>query len=158
MKAFVPLFLVVLVPGVLIAQPFGPPPDRRGAERVEQLKKIRLVESLDMKEEQSVRFFSRMNDHENSKKKIMQEKMDLLDKLDKLVRNDAEAKEMESLFPQVQTVDSKLISEKEKFFKDLSDLLSPKQRAQFLLFERQFERELREAMKDIRRNRPPERE
>ncbi len=158
MKASVLLTVMVLTNGVLTAQPFGPPPDRRGAERVEQLKKIRLVESLDMKEEQSVRFFSRMNDHENAKKKIMQEKMDLLDKLDKLVRNEGDAKEMEPLFSQVQAMDAKLVSEKEKFFTDLSDLLSPTQRAQYLLFERQFERELREAMRDLRRNRPPDRE
>ena len=138
----------------LVAQPFGPPPpDRRGAERIEQLRKVRLVEMLDLKEEQSVRFLARLNDHENSRRKIMQEKMDLLDKIERLVRNEADSKEIEALFPQVAALDMKLSGEREKFFNSLTDLLTVQQRAQFLLFERQFERELREAMKEVRRDR-----
>ena len=86
-------------------------------------------------------------------KKIMDEKMDLLDKLDRLVRNEADGKEIEAVFPQIQALDVRIVSEREKFFNTLPDLLTIEQRARFLLFERQFERELREAMKEVRRQR-----
>lgn len=147
------LFVLSITIQQAVAQPFGPPPDRRGPERVEQLKKVRLVEMLNLKEEQSVRFFARLNEQENDRRKSMDEKKDLLDKLDRLVRNEADSKEIEAVFPQILALDARMVNEREKFVNGLSDLLTVEQRARFLLFERQFERELREAMKEVRRQR-----
>ena len=134
------------------AQPFGPD-ERRPFERIEHFKKVRLIEMLDMKEEQSVRFFARLNEHDNAKRDLMKEKMDILDKIERLVRNHAEEKEFERLFPEVTVLNEKLSQEDQKFFNSLSDVLSAEQRGKYLLFERQFERELREAMRDIQRRR-----
>lgn len=137
----------------VVAQPPGPPGGRRGMERIEQLRKVRLVEILDLKEDQSVRFFARLNDHENAKRALLTEKTEVLDRIDRLVRNEADAKEFEKLFLEVEAIDTKLSELQKKFFAGLSDLLTPQQRGKFLLFERQFERELREAMKDVQRRR-----
>lgn len=108
---------------------------------------------LDLKEDQSVRFFARLNDHEKTKRGLIQQKMDDLDKIERLVRNHAEAKEFESLFPEVMATNQKIVQEDEKFFNSLTDILSVEQQAKYLLFERQFERELREAMRDIQHRR-----
>ena len=134
------------------AQPFGPD-ERKPFERIEHFKKVRLIEMLDMKEEQSVRFFARLNEHDNAKRDMMKEKMDVLDKIERLVRNHAEEKEFEKLFPEVAALNEKLAQEDQKFFSGLSDVLSAEQRGKYLLFERQFERELREAMRDIQHRR-----
>lgn len=134
------------------AQPFGPD-ERKPFERIEHFKKVRLIEMLDMKEEQSVRFFARLNEHDNTKRELMKEKMDVLDKIERLVRNHAEEKEFDRLFPDVSALNEKLSQEDQKFFNGLSDVLSAEQRGKYLLFERQFERELREAMRDIQRRR-----
>lgn len=139
-------------------QPFGSPPDARQGERIEQLKKVRLVEMLDLNEEQAVRFFARMNEFENSRRDLQKQRMELLDKVERLVRNDAEEKEFEKIFPELLAADQKLFQEKEKFFAGLGDILTVAQRGKFLLFERQFERELRDAMKEVRRRRQPGRE
>ena len=145
------LFVLLVSPAV-IAQPF-PPDDRRPSERIEHFKKVRLIEMLDLKEEQSVRFFARLNEHDNAKRDLTKEKMDVLDKIERLVRNDAEGKEFEKLFPEVAVVNDRMVQEDHKFFNGLSDVLSAEQRGKFLLFERQFEKELREAMRDIQRRR-----
>lgn len=145
--------LLVVAPCIALSQPFGPPQDRRPGERIEQLKKVRLVEMLDLTEEQSVRFFARMNEFENQGRDLHKQKMELLDKVERLVRNDAEEKEFEKIFPEIKAVDEKILLEREKFFAGLSDLLNTQQRGKFLLFERQFERELREAMKEVRQRR-----
>ena len=149
------LFLVLAVAVCsqpLIAQPFQRD-DGKPFERIEHFKKVRLIEILDMKEEQSVRFFARLNEHDNSRREVMKEKMDLLDKIERLARNHADPKEFEKLFPDVSSANAKLLQEDEKFFSSLSDILSAEQRGKFLLFERRFERELREAMRDIQRRR-----
>lgn len=134
------------------AQPFRMG-NERPPERLEQFKKVRLIELLDMKEEQSVRFFARLNEHENMKRDLMKEKMALLDRVEKLVRNDADPKEFESVFPEVAALNAKIQQEDQKFFDGLGDILTAQQRGKFLLFERHFERELREAMREIQKRR-----
>ena len=148
--------LLVLLPLVLSlstmsAQPFereGPP-----FERIERFKKVRLIEMLDMKEEQSVRFLARLNEHDNVKKELVKAKMDLLDKIERLVRNHADEKEFEKLFPDVTAASRRILEEDEKFFVSISDILTTEQRGKYLLFERHFEQELREAMKEVQKRR-----
>lgn len=129
------------------------PDDGRPFERIEHFKKVRLIEILDMKEEQSVRFFARLNEHENMKRDLIKEKMDILDRIDRLVRNHAEDKEFAKEFADVAAVNAKISQEDGRFFDSLSDILSAEQRGKYLLFERHFERELREAMRDVQRRR-----
>jgi hypothetical protein len=145
--------LLLLVGQSVQGQPPMPPDDGKPFERIEHFKKIRLIEMLDMKEEQSVRFFARLNEHDKAKRDLTKEKMDVLDKIERLVRNHAEGKEFQMLFPDVIASNEKILLEDQKFFDSLSDILSPEQRGKYLLFERQFEREIREAMRDIQRRR-----
>ena len=146
------LWVLVLVGQWAMGQALQPD-DRRPFERIEHFKKVRLIEMLDMKEDQSVRFFARLNEHEKAKRDLIKEKMDALDKIERLVRNHAEAKEYGSVFPEVIAINEKIAQEDQKFFNGLPDILSVEQQGKYLLFERQFERELREAMRDIQHRR-----
>ena len=153
MKARMGLFVVLMVSALstMSAQPFekeGPP-----FERIERFKKVRLIEMLDMKEEQSVRFLARLNEHDNTKKELVKAKMELLDKIERLVRNKADGKEFEKLFPEVAAANRRIFEEDEKFFASLSDLLTTEQKGKYLLFERHFEQELREAMREVQKRR-----
>ena len=149
------LFLLLLVPASqLMAQGDGPPgPPGRPSERLEQLRKVRMIEMLDLKEDQSVRFFARMNDHENARRALRKERNDILDKLERLVRNRADDAEYEPLFHDVAAVDQKLWDEARSFGEGLRDILTTEQRAKLVLFERRFEGELREAMREARHRR-----
>jgi hypothetical protein len=143
---------------MLRAQPAGaeegrPGEEARPLERLEQLKKVRLIEVLDLKEEQSVRFFARFNEHESRKRELAKAKDEVLDRLERLVRNHADAKEIEKMFPEVAAANAKLVGEGAQFFDSTSDILSAEQRAKLLLFERHFNRELREAMREAQRRR-----
>ena len=124
-------------------------------ERIERFKKMRLVEMLELKEEQSVRFFARYNEFENARRELTRQKDESLDKIERLVRNKAEAKEFEKLFDEVESFNRKIGDEKLKFFKGLSDLLTIEQRAKLLLFERRFESELREAVREVQQRLAP---
>lgn len=131
--------------------------DRRPLERIERLKKVRMVEMLNLNEEQSVRFFARLNEHENRRRELMKQKGEALDKIERLIRNRADEKEIEAVFAEVADIDVNHGDENRRFFTGLKEILSTEQRAKLLLFERQFERELREALRDVRRrSRPPE--
>jgi hypothetical protein len=147
---------VLLLPSMLFAQP-GQQGETQGTdrpyERIESLRKVRLVEILELKEDQSVRFLARMNEHDNARRAMMKERGEALDRLERLIRNKAEDAEYEKAFADVAAVDDRLTTERRSFFGGLSDILTPTQRAKMLIFERRFERELREAMREAQRRR-----
>jgi hypothetical protein len=158
MKVLVPIFVgcVLLAPLSLWAQggpPGDRPPDQRPFERIEHLRKVRLIEMLELKEEESVRLMARITEHENAARELMKERGEALDRVERLVRNKAEGKEYEKAFAEVTAADDKVIAEKRRFFAGLADILTPEQRGKMLLFERRFEKELREAMRDAQQRR-----
>jgi Spy/CpxP family protein refolding chaperone len=128
-------------------------PMGRPMERMERLKKVRMIEMLSLSEDQSSRFFARLNEHENRRRELMKAKGESLDKVERLVRNRADEKEIEKVFAEVADAEGRFAEENQRFFAGLKDLLTVEQRAKFLLFERQFERELREALRDVSRRR-----
>jgi hypothetical protein len=145
--------LLVLLPVAALAQPPGPPQDSRPFERIEQWKKVRLIEILDMKEDQSVRFFARLKEHDAQRRELHKAKGEALDRLDRLLRNRAAAAELEKAIPEVLAAGDKIQEEERRFFLSLGDVLSAEQQAKLVLFERQFEKELREAMREAQRKR-----
>jgi Spy/CpxP family protein refolding chaperone len=137
------------------AQPPGPGwgQDKHSFERIQQLMKMRMIETLDLKEEQSVRFIARFNEHEKRRHELMKLKGEGLDRLEKLVKESGDEREMDKTFPEALAIDSRMIEERAKFFNSLSDILTVTQRAKLLLFERKFERELRDAVRETQRRR-----
>ncbi len=150
---FIAVALFLCCTGLAAAQPSMPPPDQRPLERIERLRKVRLIEMLDLKEDQSVRFFARMNDHEKVRRDLKRQKGEVLDRIERLVRNHADDQEFEKEYPEVRTIDNKVAEENWNFFDSLKDILTPEQRGKYLLFERHFEVELREAMREAVRMR-----
>jgi len=75
---FSAIVLLTFCAGLAVAQPSMPPPDQRPMERIERLRKVRLIEMLDLKEDQSVRFFARMNEHDKVRKELKRQKGEVL--------------------------------------------------------------------------------
>lgn len=152
MKKHILTFAMLLTTLHLHAQP-GPPMDGPGRERIERFRKMRMIEMLDLKEDQSVRFIARFNEFENARRELSKQRDEVLDKIERLVRNNADEKEIEKTILEVETVTRKIGEERLKFFNSLSDLLSVQQRAKLLLFERRFETELRDAVRQRMKDR-----
>ncbi len=146
MKKHLLTFAMIVMALQLQAQP-EPPMGGPGRERIERFRKMRLIELLDLKEEQSVRFIARFNEFENNRRDLNKQRDEILDKIERLVRNNADEKEIEKVFPEVEAIGRKIGEERLKFFNSLGDLLSVQQRAKLLLFERRFETELRDAVR-----------
>jgi len=146
----------LLLPPMLIAQSGHQPESQstdRPYDRIENLRKVRLVEVLELKEDQSVRFLARMNEHDNARRNLMKERGDALDRLERLVRNKSEDSEYMKGFAEIAAIDDTLAMERKSFFSGLSDILTPTQQAKMLIFERRFAKELREAMREAQRRR-----
>ncbi len=122
-------------------------------ERIHQLKKVRMIEMLDLAEEQSVRFFARLHEYERETEGLKHEKEAALEKIERLVRNRADSTEFGEVFSQALSLDEKLVELDRRFFQSLQGILTVEQQGKYLLFNRQFERELRESLKEIQRRR-----
>jgi len=155
MRYSLALSALLLLPAIAVAQPPGPGwgQDRHSFERIQQLMKMRMVETLDLSEEQSVRFIARFNEHEKRRRELMRLKGDALNKLEKLLADSGDEKEMEKAFPEALGIDARMMEEHSKFLNNLSDILTITQRAKLLVFERKFERELRDAIRDTQHRR-----
>lgn len=149
------MMMIALLLGIVAVQAFAQPgrPGDPRFERVEQLRKVRMIDELGLKEEQSVRFFARLSEFDKRRRDLMHERHEMLNKLEQMIKENADEKELEKMFPGLVGIDQRMGEEKAKFFTSLSDVLTIHQRAKLLAFERAFEKELREAVRDTQRRR-----
>ncbi len=151
-RSFVSTVLFFVGPAFTFAQPVtGEEP--LAVERIEQLRKVRMIEALDLSEHQAVRFFARLNEHNKAKEDLQERRTASLDKLERMVRNEAGSDELRNTFAEMTGIDQEIHGLDAKFFSGLPDILSEEQRAKLLLFERQFHRELLDALQAIQRRR-----
>jgi len=70
-----------------------------------------------------------------------------------MIKDSVDAKELEKAFPPIVALEEQMALEKSKFFASLADILTASQRAKFLTFERTFDKELRDALRETRKKR-----
>jgi hypothetical protein len=141
--------LVLFIFGTLFS--FSQPDDmpmHRGRERVKQFRKLKLIEVLDLNEEKSLRFFAKLNAHENIIQELQKHRNDLLDTLEILVKAKASDKSFERIFDALLVVEPKITNERKSFRNEVKDLLTTEQMAKWLVFERKFWGEVRERMQE----------
>jgi hypothetical protein len=148
-------FLSVLIGVVVSVALAQEPPMFRGpgAERVEQFKKIRLMEVLKLDEETSLRFFARYNKHQEELRGIALKRDSLLDQLELYRRRTVSDAEYEKVFKSLVVLGHEAVKVREKFVTELKEVLNAKQIADYLVFERRFYENLRDIMREMQRER-----
>jgi len=122
-------------------------------EKFEELEKIKLIETLQMDEETTLRFFSRQSEHKNEQREIMDEIKKDIDDLDAMLKSGrpVTTEELKKKINDINDLELKLDQNRVAFISSLSDILSFEQIAQLIIFERTFRNEVRKMiMKDRR--------
>jgi hypothetical protein len=132
-------------------QPWG------GFDRIESFKKVRMLEVLKLGEDQSVKFVSRYNKHQDTMHGFEKERNELVDKLDEEARSDSKDADYDQSFNSLLDLDKKISGERLHFIDDIKEILSHKQIAEYIVFERNFAKELRQAIRDVQRERMKDR-
>ncbi len=154
------LFFAFIISSEIFAQPHHMG-DRKGKarEKIDQLEKIKIIETLNMDEEVSVKFFAKRNEFRERGKKL-NDKIDSLSHFigEKTVATDDKTSdaEWEKLIDEFVSIEKKLQNNKLEFLNSIQKILSPKQVAQFLAFERRFRDEVQEILLRGRRRPIPE--
>jgi chromosome segregation ATPase len=163
---FVIMISIFLSCDTLFTQPPGEKfQERMGPERIEKFKMIRLIEVLDLPEESAVRFTVKANEHEKLLRDLRKMQAEMQEKLDEYLKKAEEAaknkvqyekklKELQKQLDQFEENRGKMLDEEKRFLKELKELLNSEQMAKYYLFQRDFEKELREAMKRLRKDMP----
>lgn len=146
------LFTSFVVTGLLSAQDSMP---MRGpaAERIEQFKKIRLMEELKLDEATSIKFFARYNANQEELRKLNQKRNEIIDELQILRRRNVSDAEYEKTLQDLKALADPAVELRLKFFNEISEVLTPKQVAEYVIFERNFVQNLREIMREMQQQR-----
>lgn len=126
----------------------GPP-----AQRVEQFRKLRMIEALKLDEDTSIRFFAKYRRHEDAVKEINGQRNELLDQLQELRKSNASDADMSKVIDNLLGLDAKQSEERAVFLKDIKTVLSTQQIADLVLFERNFARNVRQLMQEMTQER-----
>ena len=122
--------------------------------KLEQLEKVKLIESLDLSEDVAVRFFARRNDSRNEIESLEAN----LDKILVEIEKTFNSKEKNSETKQKQLVTEfyktkEIVDQKRvQFIKSLDDILTTKQICKLVVFEKRFREEIRNVLLDKKRH------
>ncbi len=137
-KIFLSLIVISLVTMTSFAQMYG---KMKATQKMEELKKIKLIEILQMNEEASLKFFSRRSEHMKKIEGFNEAGKSKIDQIDELLKDKNEPMLKKAIDEYLQIQES-IIKERQNFFKSVSDILTTEQMGKLVVFEERFRSEL----------------
>ncbi|HEV8538250.1 MAG TPA: hypothetical protein VGR15_04920 [Bacteroidota bacterium] len=125
--------------------------ERRRPERVEKFRKMRLIEVLKLGEEDAVRFMAKQTAHEEVQRGLMKSRNEALNSIEDLMGDKKEdKKDIQKYTDEALGIDQKIFSERQRYQEDVRKMLTPEQFGEFLVFERNFGRQVKDALQEMR--------
>lgn len=125
--------------------------------KIEQLEKLKLIETLNLDEETSIRFFTRRNKFMDAQHEYMTKRDNVLKEIEKMVtdeNNKSDEKTMKAKMEEVFSIEKSMLDERIKFFNSLNDILTIEQIAKAMAFEVRFREEVRNVLMRKQMNPP----
>lgn len=127
----------------------GNHPMRHGAmKKIRELEKVKLIEALNLNEENTLKFFARRNQQQNDLKELENHLDGVLDDLqDELNKGkDASESNLKKLTDDFYNVTTEIHKNRNEFLASLKDILTTDQIARLIVFDRNFREEMREIL------------
>ena len=147
------LIVVMVFTCGAVAQRIPRGPRGPGPERIEQFKKIRMMEVLKLDEETSVRFFARYDKQQELTRTLTARRNDVIDHLESLTKSAAPDAEYGKAFKDLRDVEDQMHEARVQYWDSLAEILTKRQLAEYTVFERNFFRDLRDLMREMQENR-----
>jgi Spy/CpxP family protein refolding chaperone len=123
----------------------------RSAENFETLRKMKLIETLELTEEQADKFLPIFTSHRKKMREIRKERMTILDSLSNFVKQEDAKEDIERMFELLNHNEKKAGEEKIMLANEISNILDIYQMGRLVLFKEHFERDLLETLFDRKR-------
>jgi len=148
-KLFMMLFTLILLTSIVYPQQMKER-KMKNREKLEQLEKIKLIESLDMDEDTSIRFFARRNESKREIQELEKKIEDIIFELEKSFNTEDKnqnEKQKQLISEMLKNRDS-IELKRNQFINSLDDILSTEQVAKLIVFEKRFRDEIRNVLFD----------
>ncbi|MFB3058075.1 MAG: hypothetical protein ACE1ZQ_13065 [Ignavibacteriaceae bacterium] len=123
-------------------------PPQHMRDKLIQLENIKIIETLNMDEETTLRFFSRRNELHTKADNLTKRSDEIITQLEVIFKAGkvyTEA-ELKSLIVEANNIHTEIVQIKSEFINSLDDILTTEQIAKLIIFERRFKDELKRAM------------
>ncbi|MBN1301683.1 MAG: hypothetical protein JW995_10755 [Melioribacteraceae bacterium] len=151
-KVLTIIFIFLSGLGVLVAQGRnnqGHP--KLMQNRLQELEKIKIIETLSLDEESSIRFFSRRSEYLSQQKLIFDKRSQIMDEIQELLEKDtADSSIFKLKVNELLSMDKKLVSNKEEFFNNIKDILTDVEIAKLIVVEHLFRSEIQNELRKKR--------
>lgn len=156
----------MLMASSLMAQPDSEPPPgwspmggphhrwRQMAENIENLRLLKLLEAVDLTEEQSAKFIPVFQSYRKDFKASLDERRELVDHLADLVDSNASDQELNAGIQQLIDLKDKMEKQRDDFLAECRGILTTKQLAKLVIFQERFEREILQSLREFRQGHP----
>ncbi|MBE0645097.1 MAG: hypothetical protein IH600_13520 [Bacteroidetes bacterium] len=132
-----------------------PLPEGKGRERLEQLRRIKMIDALDLNEEQALRLSVREKEFREGERALLEKRKGIIKGLHGLIEEKADDSALRNQLVHLDEIDAQIAHEKHTFLLSLNDFLSMQQIAKIVLFEQHFRQEVRRLLENA--GRPPRR-
>ena len=149
------ILLVLIFSSASLAQ-LREPYQRRPLERLESLKKVRMLEALKLDEETGVKLINRYTKNRETIWDLEKERRTVMDKLAAQLQSNATDTEFEKTIDELLAVEKKITDVRVNYLQELKEVLTTRQVAEYLVFERNFAKDIRDIIQDIRKERRKE--
>lgn len=130
-------------------------PREQLAKRIKQLQMWKLTERLNLSDEQAAKFFPRYNRYQDELGEAMQNLQNRIERLRDLRRSDAKEAELDREIEAVVKERRNVGEVLPKYLKEFRETLTAQQMADLIIFERDFLRDLTEAIERARERAEP---
>ncbi|MGB9774366.1 MAG: hypothetical protein ACP5JH_11175 [Bacteroidota bacterium] len=121
--------------------------------RIEELRKVRIMDALKMNDTTAVKFLNRWNEFHLRMQELMERRNALVDHLQEIINKSSEQDELAPAVEQLLTVDRELAQLRIKFYENLKSILTARQIAEMIVVDRKFNQEVRKIIGEIQRQR-----
>lgn len=148
-KSFMIIFSIILLTPIIYSQQMKEN-KMKNREKLEQLEKIKLIESLDMDEDTSIRFFARRNESKREIQELEKKTEDIIFELEKSFNTEDKNQDekQKQLISEMLKNRESIELKRNQFINSLGDILSTEQIAKLIVFEKKFRDEIRNVLFD----------
>lgn len=147
--------LVLIGVGVEVkGQPPPPIDEAKPKKLIETMRIWRMTEELDLSEEQISKFFPKLKSLDDAKEEFFTQRAGVVKDLAQLLKSAKPSiAAVEKKLGELEEVEQGFEKKRAKLKRDMRDILSVEQQARLVVFEFNFEREIKEIIRDIKRHR-----
>ncbi|MEO0137762.1 MAG: Spy/CpxP family protein refolding chaperone [candidate division WOR-3 bacterium] len=129
------------------------PEEKDPREIIEKVRIYKLTEELDLTEEQMTKLFPKLKAMRKDEQEFYRQRGTLIKELKNLLDEKADEGEILKILNKLQELQKKRHETQLKEFEEIRQILTPIQQAKFIIFQEEFEREIRELIREVRRRR-----